>query len=135
MNNDIARTRCPICGTQTGARINKNGIIYVNCPMGHQAKLNKPDSHAAKIAIEAGQSWNNGVVYIYPNKQQTERTENERTKPNTGTNGNDGTNRAGVNYGRPNGQCAAVGADISGPIAERDDDFESDDDDFEFGLM
>ena len=72
MNNDIARMRCPVCGTQTGARINKNGIIYANCPMGHQAKLNKPDSHAAKVALDAGQSWNNGVVYIYPNKQETE---------------------------------------------------------------
>ena len=127
MNNDIARMRCPVCGTQTGARINKNGIIYANCPMGHQAKLNKPDSHAAKIALDAGQSWNNGVVFIYPDKQQTERKqENDRTNNSTGTTG---TNPTGTNYGRTDGQPSADSATYGG------NDDGDDGDDFGFGLI
>ena len=131
MNNDIGRMRCPVCGTQTGARINKNGIIDSNCPMGHQAKLNKPDSQAAKIAIESGQSWNNGIVYIYPNKQQTERTENDRYN-STGTNGTTGNNPTGTNYGRTNGQFAPNDAAYS---RTDDDSNGDDDDDFGFGLI
>lgn len=131
MNNDIARMRCPVCGTQTGARINKNGIIYANCPMGHQAKLNKPDSHAAKIALDAGQSWNNGVVFIYPDKQQTERKqENDRTNNSTGTAGTTGNNPTCTNYGRTNGQFATnITADT------RNDDGDDDGDAFGFGLI
>ena len=129
MNNDIARMRCPVCGTQTGARINKNGIIYANCQMGHQAKLNKPDSHAAKVALDAGQSWNNGVVYIYPNKQETERKqENDRTNDSTGTNGTTG-NPTGTNYGRTDGQPATDSATYAG------NDDSDDGDDFGFGLI
>lgn len=131
MNNDIARMRCPVCGTQTGARINKNGIIYANCPMGHQAKLNKPDSHAAKVALDAGQSWNNGVVYIYPNKQETERKqENDRTNNPTGTNGTIGNNTTGTNYRRTDGQPTANKSPDTG-----NDDGDDDGDAFGFGLI
>ncbi len=121
MNPDIGKMRCPVCGTQAGARLNKNGIIYTNCPNGHQAKLNKPDSHAALVALQAGKSWNNGLIFIYPNER---KLENDGTnKPTTGT------DSAGVNYGRPNGQPS------TNSTVDNGTDTESDDDGFSFGLI
>lgn len=124
MNNDIGKMRCPVCGTQTGARKNKNGIIYTNCPNGHQAKLNKPDSNAAAAALEAGNAWNNGLVYIYP-QQKTERKEEHDGNNTTGT------NSASVNYGRPNGQPAADSTVDNRTTGDSDDES----DDFSFGLI
>ena len=128
MNSDIGRMRCPVCGTQTGARKNKNGIIYSNCPNGHQAKLNKPDSNAALLALDMGESWNNGLVYIYP-EQKT-----ERKQENDGTNQarTDGTAGASVNYGRTDGKPAANSAVDNGTAG---DDESDDDDAFGFGLI
>ena len=127
MNPDIGKMRCPVCGTQAGARKNKNGIIYTNCPNGHQAKLNKPDSHAAAVALEAGQAWNNGLVYIYPENKTERKTENDGTNQSRTT----GTDSASVNYGRTDGKPAAI------PTTDhRTDDTDSEsDDDFAFGLI
>ena len=132
MNNDFARMRCPICGTTTAARINKNGIIYTYCPNGHHARLSRDDSREATAALKAGKQWNNGIVYIYPEKQQqTERKqENERKDNSTGTNGTTtatngttGRNNAGDNYGRTNGQFAADSTVDGTSDTESDTDF------------
>lgn len=88
MKNNVGHMRCPVCGCQTWVRENKNGILYTYCHNNHHAKLSSDDSRAAMAAINAGRSWNNGVVYLYPEtkqEQQTERTQN-------GTNGTITTN-------------------------------------------
>lgn len=129
MNPDIGKMRCPVCGTQAGARKNKNGIIYTNCPNGHQAKLNNPDSHAAAAALEAGQAWNNGLVYIYPTNKEERKEENDGTKQFRTT----GTDGRAVNYGRPDGKPAADSTANNGTDDTSD---ESDDgDEFGFGLI
>lgn len=129
MNPDIGKMRCPVCGTQAGARKNKNGIIYTNCPNGHQAKLNKPDSHAATAALEEGQAWNNGLVYIYPTNKEERKQENDGTNQSR-TNGTDG---ATVNYGRTNGKPATASTSDNRTTDTSD---ESDDGDgFGFGLI
>ena len=127
MNADFAKMRCPVCGTQTGARLNKNGIIYIYCPNGHHARLSREDSSAAVEALKNGQCWNNGIVYIYPEQKQTERklendgnTTNRTNKPDSGD-----------NNGRTNGQFATDSATNSGTS----DGYESDGDDFSFGLI
>lgn len=128
MNSDIGRMRCPVCGTQTGARKNKNGIIYSNCPNGHQAKLNKPDSTAALLALDLGESWNNGLVFIYPEQKTERKSENDGTnqsKPNGPTN-------SGVNYGRTDGKPAADSTADNGTAG---DDESDDDDTFGFGIL
>lgn len=131
MNKDIARMRCPVCGTQTGARKNKNGIIYANCPNSHQTKLNKDDSREVLEALKKGQNWNNGNIFIYSNYQQTERKqENDGTNQSNST-GN-GTAGASINYGRNDGQPAANPTVDNGTTG---DDESDDDDAFGFGLI
>lgn len=131
MNNDIGRMRCPVCGTQTGARKNKNGIIYTNCPNGHQSKLNKPDSHEAAAALDSGKAWNNGLVFIYPLEKQT-----ERKQENDGNDSrNDRTSGQCINYGRTDGQSAPNSAANNGNTDTNSELDESDDDDFGFGLI
>ena len=128
MNSDFAKMRCPVCGTQTGARLNKNGIIYIYCPNGHHARLSREDSSEAVRVLKSGQSWNNGIVFIYPEQQK-----NERKLENDGNNGTtNGTNTSDYN-GRTNGQPAANSAFNSGTSASDGD--ESDGDDFAFGLI
>lgn len=94
MKNNVGHMRCPVCGCQTWVRENKNGILYTYCHNNHHAKLSSDDSRAAMSAINAGRSWNNGVVYLYPEskqEQQTERTQNGTNGTNT-TNGGIATN-------------------------------------------
>lgn len=101
MKNNVGHMRCPVCGCQTWVRENKNGVLYTYCHNNHHAKLSSDDSRAAMAAINAGKSWNNGVVYLYPEtkqEQQTERTENG-TNGTITTNGN-GTNAAYAQVGR-----------------------------------
>ena len=101
MRNNIGHMRCPVCGVQTWVRENKNGVLYTYCHNNHHAKLSSEDSRAAMAAMNAGKSWNNGVVYLYPEnkqEQQTERIENGTNGTNT-TNGN-GTNAAYAQVGR-----------------------------------
>lgn len=100
MKNNIGRMKCPVCGRNTWVRENKNGVLYTYCASLHHTKLNGEDSKNAKEALKQGKSWNNGLIYIYPN----ERTENDGN--NTNTNGTIGTiTRADID-GRPNGQPA-----------------------------
>ena len=101
MKNNVGHMRGPVCGCQTWVRENKNGILYTYCHNNHHAKLSSEDSRAAMAAINAGRSWNNGVVYLYPEtkqEQQTERIENGTNGTNA-TNGN-GTNATNAEIGR-----------------------------------
>lgn len=79
MKNNIARMKCPVCGRNTWVRENKNGVLYTYCASLHHTKLNGEDSRNAKEALKQGKSWNNGLIYIYPN----ERTENGTDTTNT----------------------------------------------------
>lgn len=127
MKNNIGHMRCPVCGVQTWVRENKNGILYTYCHNNHHAKLSSEDSRAAMAAMNAGKSWNNGVVYLYPEKMfnyqdiQTERTENGTNGTNN-TNGN-GTNTTNAQVGRrvdspdpttTGGSASADGGDDAG---------------------
>jgi len=117
MNNDIGRMRCPVCGTPTGARVNKNGIIYLYCPNSHHVRLSREDSRAASAAIRAGTKWHNELIYIYPH---------ERIKDN-GSNGtvtSDTARAENTVNGRTDGQPAAVGSNAA-----------TNDDEFSFGLI
>ena len=98
--NNIGRMKCAICGCNTWVRENKNGILYANCHNHHQTKLNGADSIGAKDALKQGKSWNNGLVFIYPNER---KQENDGT--NTGTiNGTNGTVAGSANFRRADGQ-------------------------------
>lgn len=101
--NNIGRMKCAICGCNTWVRENKNGILYANCHNHHQTKLNGDDSISAKNALKQGKSWNNGLIFIYPN----ERTENDGNN-GTNTNGTNGTDTRGENYRRTDGQPATT---------------------------
>lgn len=101
MGNNIGRMKCAVCGCNTWVRENKNGILYANCTYHHQTKLNGDDSIKAKEALKQGKSWNNGLIFIYPN----ERTENGT---NTNTNGTSGTVARADNYRRTDGQPATT---------------------------
>ena len=99
--NNIGRMKCAICGCNTWVRENKNGILYANCHNHHQTKLNGDDSISAKNALEQGKSWNNGLIFIYPN----ERTENDGNNTGT-TNGTTGTVAGSANFRRADGKPA-----------------------------
>ena len=99
--NNIGRMKCAICGCNTWVRENKNGILYANCHNHHQTKLNGDDSMSAKNALKQGKSWNNGLIFIYPN----ERTENDGNNTGT-TNGTTGTVAGSANFRRADGQHA-----------------------------
>ena len=96
--NNIGRMKCAICGCETWVRENKNGILYSNCHNHHQTKLNGEDSINAKNAIKQGKSWNNGLVFIYPN---------ERAENGTNTNRTNGTIAGNPNIRRTDGQPTA----------------------------
>lgn len=108
MNEDFTRGKCPICGQSTIFRLNKNGILYTYCINSHHAKLSQTDSKSARMAIEQGKAWNNGIVHLYPLTQQqhqdTKGTENgtntfgRRATDDTGANtSTTNTSRAGTN--------------------------------------
>lgn len=97
--NNIGRMKCAICGCNSWVRENKNGILYSNCHNHHQTKLNGEDSISAKNALKQGKSWNNGLIFIYPN----ERTENDGTNTRT-DNRTSGTDTRGTDYKRTDGQ-------------------------------
>lgn len=117
MKEDFARGKCPICGRPTKFRKNKNGILYTYCDYGHHAKLGRDDSTEAAAAINAGQSWNNGVSYLYPltkGKENDERQGNFRQTTGTDDRADIGRWTGGNNNA------------VSGTIDDRTDD--SDDD-------
>ena len=127
MNLDIGHMRCPVCGTQTGARKNKNGIIYTYCPNGHHARLSREDSREAVLALESGKQWNNGVVYIYPQQKQTERKQENDGNNQQSTTGSNSS----INYGRTNREPAADPTVDDRTTADSD----TESDDFAFGLI
>ena len=71
---DFSRGKCPICGTETIFKVNKNGVLYTFCRNSHHVKLGKYDSKEAIEAIEVGKAWHNGLLHLYPlNHQQHEQ--------------------------------------------------------------
>ena len=123
MKEDAARMRCSVCGCETGARVNKNGIIYTYCHNSHHTRLSREDSRAAIAAINAGNKWTNGIIHIYPYERKQENGTNTGANP-TGTYTTD-------NYRRTNGQSAAfTTAAVRSVAADTDES-----DDFSFGCI
>lgn len=118
MAKTLGYMRCPVCGRKTDIRENKNGILYTYCPYNHHAKLSRDDSNEAKKALENGQQWNNGVIYLYPNNKQ----ENERNIEN-GTNTGTTTGTTEIRRRIDGGSTAntAIGNTTTGTIAESDE--------------
>ena len=127
MKTDFSRGKCPVCGMPVKFRQNKNGILYTYCDRGHHAKLGRADSNEATAAINAGQAWNNGILYMYPleTKGQTNGT---GTKNTTGTiNQCDGTDTGRRTSGKLDTVIGSTGSSNTGIVRT-----DSDDDDFGF---
>lgn len=94
---DFSRGKCPICGTETIFKINKNGVLYTFCRNSHHVKLGKYDSREAIESIEQGKAWHNGVMHLYPlNHVQHQEMKGTEENGNNGITERRTTNDAGT---------------------------------------
>ena len=93
---DFSRGKCPICGTETIFKVNKNGVLYTFCRNSHHVKLGKYDSKEAIEAIEGGKAWHNGLLHLYPLNHQQHQEMKGAENGNNGTFERRATNDTGA---------------------------------------
>ena len=100
-NQVIGTIYCPLCGSESDVKLNKNQKAYSYCPCNHQIHFNTLDSRKVRACMARNESVKIGTININPLKKQ-EKIENEgrnqiSTSNRTNTRGNAGQCGAGTN--------------------------------------
>lgn len=75
-NQVIGTIYCPLCGSESEVKLNKNQKAYSYCPCNHQIHFNTLDSRKVRACMARNESMKIGTIVINPLKKQ-EKIENE----------------------------------------------------------